>query len=507
MPNWTEQQLSAIDDRGHSLIVCAAAGSGKTAVLVERITRLVSEGCPIERMLVVTFTNAAASEMRLRIGAALTEAAAENPALGEQALALSRASISTLHRFCGNLLREHFQALGIDPAFRIGDEQECGVLSRQAMDDALYACYDVGSKAFLAADRCYKQEELAEIALGIHRFMMTRPDPWDWLARAVDACAGDAHALMEGGAIGLLLSDAALELERMRREGEATLSLCRGPGGPAHYAAVCAADVSVVDELLRAREGGYAALHAALGRVEYETLGRKTKNAVFDEAVAERVKARRDALKKDVKSLKERFGASPEEAAADIAMTHAPLRGIAELVKTYDALYTAAKRRRGIMDFNDLEHGALAALEKEEVRAALFERYRYVFVDEYQDSSAIQEAILGSFAREDGLFLVGDVKQSIYRFRQAEPSLFLQKAALYDRAENPLARRVDLQRNFRSRANVLEGVNAVFERIMKRDATEIEYDERERLIPGLPVRQDDPPLELHLIYRESDAVP
>ena len=162
MPEWTKEQKSAIEDRGGTLLVSAAAGSGKTAVLVERIVRLVREGCPIDRMLVVTFTNAAAGEMRLRIGEALGKAAREEPALGEQLMALPRASISTLHRFCGNLLRENFQALGIDPGFRIGDEQECGVLSRQAMEDAIYSCYEVGSDAFLAADRCYAQEELGE---------------------------------------------------------------------------------------------------------------------------------------------------------------------------------------------------------------------------------------------------------------------------------------------------------------------------------------------------------
>ena len=167
MPKWTEQQRDAIADRGHSLIVCAAAGSGKTAVLVERIVQLVREGCPIENMLVVTFTNAAAGEMRQRIGEALGKAAREEPALGEQVMALSRASISTLHRFCGNLLREHFQALSIDPGFRIGDEQECGVLSHQAMEDAMYSCYEVGSDAFLAADRCYTQEELIDVILQV----------------------------------------------------------------------------------------------------------------------------------------------------------------------------------------------------------------------------------------------------------------------------------------------------------------------------------------------------
>ena len=500
MPNWTQQQMDAIADRGHSLIVCAAAGSGKTAVLVERIVQLVCEGCPVDAMLVVTFTNAAAGEMRQRIGDALSRAAQERPELAEQVMALSRASISTLHRFCGNLLREHFEALGIDPAFRIGDEQECGVLARQAMEDALYACYEVASEAFMAADNCYTQEELAELAQGVHRFMMTRPDPWAWLERAVESCACSARALEESEAVRLLLSDALEQLAQLRTDAESTHALCTGEGGPAHYAAACAEDLALIDTLGDAAKAGYSALRAALYGAAFSTLGRKKKGDLFDEDIADQVKKRRDTLKKAVAALKETFSATMDEAAEDMRLTQQPLEGIAELVRTYDALYTAAKRQRGVLDFNDLEHGALAALQSEGVRQALHARYRYVFIDEYQDSSAIQEAIVSSFAREDGLFLVGDVKQSIYRFRQAEPSLFLEKAARYDRADELLARRIDLQRNFRSRANVLHGVNAVFERIMRADVTEIEYDAREMLIPGLEMPGEDAPVELHLLY-------
>ena len=500
MPNWTQQQMDAIADRGHSLIVCAAAGSGKTAVLVERIVQLVCEGCPVDAMLVVTFTNAAAGEMRQRIGEALSRAAQERPELSEQVMALSRASISTLHRFCGNLLREHFEALGIDPAFRIGDEQECGVLARQAMEDALYACYEVSSEAFMAADNCYTQEELAELAQGVHRFMMTRPDPWAWLERAVESCACGAQALEESDAVRLLLSDAGEQLAQLRADAEKTHALCGGEGGPAHYAAACAEDLALIDTLRDAAGAGYTPLRAALYGAVFCTLGRKKKGDLFDEDIADQVKKRRDTLKKAVAALKETFAATMDEAAEDMLLTQKPLEGVAELVRTYDTLYTAAKRQRGVLDFNDLEHGALAALLSEGVRQALRARYRYVFIDEYQDSSAIQEAIIGSFAREDGLFLVGDVKQSIYRFRQAEPSLFLEKAARYDRADEPAARRIDLQRNFRSRANVLHGVNAVFARIMRADVTEIEYDAREMLIPGLELPGEDAPVELHLVY-------
>ena len=505
MPNWTSEQQDAITDRGHSLIVCAAAGSGKTAVLVERIVRLICEGCPVERMLVVTFTNAAASEMRQRIGDALGRAAAENPALAGQLMALPRASISTLHRFCGNLLREHFHALGIDPAFRIADEQECTVLARQAMEDALYACYDTADPDFMAADACYTQEEMTEIAESIYAYMMTRPDPWAFLDRAIDRLGASADALEDSDAVHILLESAGAQLRTLRADALATLALCRGEGGPMHYEAAAAEDVSLTDDLSDAASRGYTALAQALSGASFAALGRKRKGDVFSEDVAEAVKARREALKKAVKSLAAQFPPSLDDAAADLRLTQAPLRGLAVLLRTFDALYSAARRQRGVMSFSDLEHLALAALRSEDVRHALREQYRYVFVDEYQDSSAIQEAILGSFAREDGQFCVGDVKQSIYRFRQAEPALFLNKAARYDRADEPLARRIDLQRNFRSRANVLEGVNAVFGMIMRADVTEIGYDERERLIPGLPPREDDPPLELHILYRAADG--
>lgn len=504
MPKWTQQQQDAIEDRGHSLIVCAAAGSGKTAVLVERIVQLVREGCPVDRMLVVTFTNAAAGEMRLRIGEALGKAAREDPALGEELMALPRASISTLHRFCGSLLRENFQALGIDPGFRIGDEQECGVLSRQAMEDAIYSCYEVGNDAFLAADRCYEQEELEELAFSLHRFMMTRPDPWAFLERARKGLRIDGQTLEASPAAELLAQSAQKRLLNLAESARRTLELCLGVNGPAHYAAACEADVHLAEDLASQAEAGYTVLHIATHDILFATLGRKKKTDVFDEDIADRVKARRDAFKKAIGDVQTAFAFNPDDAAEDIAMTAVPLDGLAELVKTYDTLYAAAKRQRGLMDFNDLEHSALKALKRPEVRDALNKQYRYVFIDEYQDSSAIQEAIIGSFAREDGLFLVGDVKQSIYRFRQAEPALFLEKAKRFDLEERELERRIDLQKNFRSRANVLEAANAVFSRIMRADETEIEYDEREKLFCGLPAREDDPPVELHILYQNGD---
>ncbi|MFR2150116.1 MAG: UvrD-helicase domain-containing protein [Christensenellales bacterium] len=311
------------------------------------------------------------------------------------------------------------------------------------------------------------------------------------------------EAFEQSPAARLLADFAGRRLERLCANARRRWRSAR-ENGPLHYAAACGTDVRLTADLAAAAAEGYTALHDALHGVTFAALGRKKKTDLFDEDIADRVKARRDALKKAVGELQTAFGLTMAEAAADIRMTAAPLDGLAELAKTYDTLYTAAKRQRGLMDFDDLEHSALAALELPEVRSALRERYRYVFIDEYQDSSAIQEAIVGSFAREDGLFLVGDVKQSIYRFRQAEPSLFLQKAARFDLPERELERRIDLQKNFRSRANVLEAANAVFGRIMRAEETEIEYDEREKLFCGLPAREDDPPVELHVLYQPGE---
>ena len=516
MPNWTEQQLDAIGDRGHSLIVCAAAGSGKTAVLTQRITELVREGTPLSAMLIVTFTRAAAGEMRGRIASALRAAAdaekgeARAFLLG-QSFSVGQAQISTLHSFCGSVLREHFGALPVDPGFRIGDDQECGVLRAQAMEDALYGCYEAESEAFLAADRRFPEEDLAGMARRLADFASQQPDPGAWIGRALSSLQGTDERLLSSGAVRVLTREAAARLSGAEREAEKTLELCGGDVPPA-YADACSSDLRLVRGLLAAaREGGYAELHAACAGLEFKASGGGVSLArlpagrkPMDRALADGIRARRKALGARLGKCLAPFSAPPEDAAADIRATALPLAGVAELAGAYTALYRAAKRRRGILDFDDLEREALSALTGEDpaVRRALARRYRYVFVDEYQDSSAVQEAILSSFARlehDDALFQVGDVKQSIYRFRRAEPSLFRNKAALYAGDGTPWARRIDLNRNFRSRANILAGVNAVFGTLMYGDVTEIDYDARERLYPGLPERQDDPPLELHVL--------
>lgn len=496
---WTREQQDAIDARGGSLLVAAAAGSGKTAVLTQRILALCREGASVDRMLVVTFTNAAAAEMRARILAAFSaEADAGDPAFAEQAALVERADICTLHRFCIGVLREHFQAAGVDPSFRLGDEAAVQVLRESALADAIDARYESGDPDFLALTERMTDEEVAAAADALYAFLLSRADPWPWLDRAVDAYAADPEGVARSPAAALLLSQARALLAQAQRLLEQYAPIA---AFSAAHEALCAQDAAVLDALCRACDEGLGALREAMDAVSFARLptGKAAREAL-DEAQTAALREARDAMKATVqKKLGGLLEFSPEQAAQDMASMQPALRGLRTLVRTYDALFAAAKAERNTLDFHDLEHKALAALASDAVAQSLRAHYDFIFVDEYQDSSAIQEALLSRVTRGDNLFFVGDVKQSIYRFRQADPSLFLEKYARFSPEPGAPERRIDLNRNFRSRKNVLEAVNAVFAYCMRADETEIEYDAAARLYPGLRHPDEDPPVELHLL--------
>lgn len=495
---WTPQQQAAIDARGSDLLVAAAAGSGKTAVLVERICSLAREGTPIERMLIVTFTNAAAAEMRARISDAFEVAGALGDAfLAQQSMHIERASISTLHRFCITVLRTHFQAAGVDPSFRTGDESETQVLRESAMQDAIDACFESGDANFTRLCDCFRDEQLPELAFSVYRFIMSRPDPWAWLDASIDACQTDAQTLGESIWVRTLLKSARLRLEGTYALLEQMQRIVNHSSGPTGYDTIVQSDYECLDALLEAAQSGYNALHDALAAVKYQTLPRKS--GADDPSLADSFKKLRESLKKAVKSLAEDFAPTLCESAEDISSMTSVLRGLETLLRTFSALYTALKSQRNLLDYNDLEHLALRALEDDAVAEALREQYAYIFVDEYQDSNAIQEALLSRIAHPGGLFFVGDVKQSIYGFRQAEPSLFLGKYARFSSTENAPERKIDLNQNFRSRKNILASVNAVFAQCMRARVTDIEYDAQAMLYPGLVHEDQDPPTQMILL--------
>ncbi|HEY8394634.1 MAG TPA: UvrD-helicase domain-containing protein [Thermaerobacter sp.] len=543
---WTPAQRDAIYLRGRNLLVSAAAGAGKTSVLVERvIQRILDPHDPvdIDRLLVVTFTEAAAAEMRDRIRDRLERAIAERPAdrrLRRQLALLGRASISTLHSFCLRVVRQYFFRLGLDPAMRVLSEHEAHLLEQEVLEELFERRYAEADEGFLGLVECYggrADERLRELVLHLHRLAYSQPWPEAWLERLAGRFSDTRERPVEESpwfvparqALGRYLDRLALRLER-------AAALCRRPGWPAELEPLLEQDAARLRDLARRLDdldwdGIVRELAAA------NTWGRMPSLRGLDEAQKarkEQVQRLRDGVKGRLRELVEGiFGRPAADVAADAARL-APLAGaLVELVQDFDRALTSAKQERGLLDFSDMERYALrllldpaarpGELRPSDVAREFRRRFDEVLVDEYQDINQVQDAILRLVAREgsDGdpnLFMVGDVKQSIYRFRQAEPGLFLAKYHAFAPARDPAGSRaeapgtrIELNANFRSRPSVVHAVNFVFRQIMTPALGGLAYDESAALVPaaGYPPPDGDlaatageAPVEVHLIERE-----
>jgi len=487
MPNWTGDQREAIEARGRNLLLAAAAGSGKTTVLVERVATLLQEGADVRSMLIVTFTRAAAADMRSGLIRRLNALAETDPRFRQQAEYAEFASISTIHSFCTDLLRAYFQTADVDPAFRIADSTEASVLRAKALDAAMNEAYARESEEHLALTAGRSPEEVSALALRMHSFLMERPDPWGWLEeKTAQLERGEDHfspALCH--AAGRVLKDA-------KSVAEYLYDLCQTRERLEPYIKTCESDLSLIESLM---EMEYAPLQAALKKPSFAR--KPSVKGMKDDPDGQLYDQLRDQMKELVKKAAKCLPVELSGALSDLPGCAKELRGLTEIVRALDEEYTRLKDEKSLLTFTDLERRALHVLKDETIRQAVREKYEYVFVDEYQDVSDVQEAILSAAARENGLFSVGDVKQSIYRFRHAEPTLFMGKYAAYRRDEG--GRLIVLNRNFRSRKTVLDYTNCVFERAMRGGDSEIEYDDAARLYPGASFEGDDPPVELHLI--------
>lgn len=481
MPKWTAEQSRAIAADG-DILVSAGAGSGKTAVLTERIVRLVREGMDVKELLCVTFTTAAANEMRKRIERALFLAAAacENEAdaarLNEAARGCAGASISTLHAFCTQILRRHFNEAGLDPAFRVADESETALMRDEVWDDLCEARLSVGEGGFSSFLEAMGSDAAAFDAVSeLYDFCRSQPDPFGFLERAqrkYDTCADALEASEEAA---LLVS----RTQRNIRHKTAALA--------AHMAALaeeCPAAAAFIDvELVHARsiaaQQAPAALRSALATGPHPPNSRISWKGCPD-ALKQSADAARGALKAALKKEAAQWVRGMDREAWLIAK-QAPL--IAELcaaVRDFSGKFADLKRERSVIDYGDMEQMSLALLQKQEIALEYQNRFCCVFMDEYQDCNAVQEEILHAIANPGALFLVGDVKQSIYRFRLAEPRLFIRRYMNYANPENGC--RIDLNANFRSAPGVIDAVNGVFSRLMDEEAAELDYDESARLI-------------------------
>lgn len=514
MPKWTAQQQTAIDARGCNLLVAAAAGSGKTAVLVERILQLIlQDGVDIDRLLVVTFTNAAAGEMRERIGSALARAIDEggqkNQHLRQQLNLLSKASISTLHSFCISVIRKYFHVINLDPGFRIGDETECNLMKLEVIEDLFEEEYEKGSDAFLGLVERFggsKQDtDLQNLVIRLHTFIQSKPFPQQWLEKRIQDFAEDSKQMENSPWCQTLLVTIQMEIQGIIDLLKDALSLCRRPNGPFPYEYNLSDDIIQMEEMLTFAAGNnLKACSDAYERVKFTTLKRCSKDV--DESLKQRVRDLREKAKDGFKKLGGGLLASGlDQSMEQLHELYPYMQYLSDLVIKFDRKFKGQKQEKGIVDFNDLEHDTLEILQHVEAAEELQQKYDYIFIDEYQDSNLVQETILSYVCRGDNLFMVGDVKQSIYRFRLADPTIFLDKYNSYLTEEGAGNRRVDLNQNFRSRSNILEGVNYLFENMMSSSFGELEYDDKAALFPGLdmPSEQENE-LELHLIEKELD---
>lgn len=489
---WTEKQYDAITSRGESLLVSAAAGSGKTSVLVERVTRLILEDrVPLERMLIVTFTNAAAAEMRERIFRSISDRL-KDPALEEhhrrflrrQLNSMGRSHISTFHKFALDIIHEYYQIIDIDPRLAICDPAKQELFASAAMEelfDSRFAAHDEAFLAFMDAYSGSRSDENAKNMIqSFHTFLQSLPDPEKWVAELMEKGLEDPVPYEEYCAsMAVSLLNTALGFtEAAAEQTEDLPKLCE-------KLKIEYADLELVRDIFL--QGGLEEACSAL-----EGFKRQTLRASKDEAPAwaqkkETVAAFRDSAKKPLDELKKLLADySRESFAAQQKALEPFVRELAELCFEFDRLYAGRKKKAGTVDFSDIEHFALRILKDEKVAAEYRDSFDWIFVDEYQDSNLVQESLISAISRPDNLFMVGDVKQSIYKFRLAEPEIFIGKYQRIKSGGLAGSRVIDLSSNFRSKAPVIALVNYVFERLMTRDNSGMAYDEDARLIEGAP---------------------
>lgn len=517
MPKWTEAQNDAIVSRDCNLLVSAAAGSGKTAVLVERIIRLIIEDkVDIDRMLIVTFTNAAAGEMRERILQALAEEIEKGNSneqhLRRQITLLNRASITTVHSFCISVVRRNFHLIGIDPTFRIGDSTELKVIIQEVLEEVLESEYEKGDENFISLVESFggnkNDLKLEELILKIYFFIQSKPKPYEWLRESVDKFSMLKEELEDSEWIKTIKDNIKIELSGAKDLINEALRVANGINGPIEYAEALNSDLNNVYDLENTLyKYDIEEFGKKLSSITHERLKRVSKDV--DEALKKEAQKLRDKYKEVIeKSLKAGiFSKGVDKYLAEINYLFPAMDYLYELIQSFSKLYSEKKLEKGILDFNDLEHYTLKILENEEIREEFRKKFDHIFVDEYQDSNIVQETILNQIKRDNNMFFVGDVKQSIYRFRLADPSLFLDKYNSYFRNENSFDKRIDLSQNFRSREEILQGINYVFKNIMSADLGEVEYDENASLYKGADYEPAvDSPIELNIIEKEVEEL-
>ena len=573
---WTKEQEQVIKLRNRNILVSAAAGSGKTAVLVQRILEKVMDPdhpVDIDRLLIMTFTRAAAGEMRERIANALENALYENPDnehLQRQTTLIHTAQITTIDGFCAYVIRNYFHLIGLDPGYRTGEEGELKLLKEDVMKELMENYYAKDSGKFKYFIECYASgktdDGIKELIYSLYNAAMSNPYPDSWLEKCIDCYRNtDLESIKVSEWMKLLWKNVAKDLDQAKTLIEEARELCFVPGGPYLYDDALGSDLLLIcDAKEKAEAGDFDGVGALLGSPSFARLSTKKPKEPVDDTLKEQVKTIRESAKGILKEIGTRyFTVKEEELPLLLSSCLEPVEMLVELTREFIRLYGEKKREKNILDFTDMEHFALEILVEREVSdthnesgisqrgknafageetgcqmgenslekkekapegqesvyhmsAAARElslKYDEVMVDEYQDSNLVQEMITNCVSGwADGrknIFMVGDVKQSIYRFRLARPELFMEKYKQYSLTDSD-EQRIDLHKNFRSRSRVLDSANFIFRQIMGEDLGGIAYDEAAALYPGAEFpdgnREEFLPTEVLLVEKDSEEL-
>ena len=494
MMKWNERQQQVLDTNDKNMLVSAAAGSGKTAVLVEKIKNLIiDKGVDVTELLVVTFTRAAASEMKEKIIRAMNKAAQEDPekadALRRQIENIGRAQISTYDSFAKDVVSKYFYIIDVDPGLRMADEHESSILKAEAMDQTFEEIYEEDDPDVMGFMDAYQQASsdstMKEDLISIYDQLRKMPEGISWLADCIERDPAELkRTAMELAKIDLrealaMLDSAAKTLEE---------------GGYENQAALLSGEADYVRGVLASEEdsiiNGISGHKDAFGTLRYS---KDEKARAEEDGTFANVKSLRDGAKKIIKGLAGELGDLGERV-DEVRRTLPYQKVLLTILERYEEVYRQKKMDKGVMDFDDSSHYALEILENEDVAAEYRDRFRYIFIDEYQDSNYLQEALISKIKRDDNLFMVGDIKQSIYGFRHAEPDIFKKRSEVYSSAEDVNSTKIDLNANYRSKAEIIDSVNEVFEGLMDG------YDEDAALVKGDPYDGEiSYPTELHII--------
>lgn len=535
---WTPEQESAIMSPKDSnlgaqtLLVAAAAGSGKTAVLVERIiTRLKDMENPlsVQELMVVTFTKAAAAEMSARIGVALAKAMestddkALQARLERQLNLLPSAHISTLHSFCQWVIRSYFYKLDIPPTARIGNEAEMALLKQEVLENLLKEAYEHNTYGIFDLSDFFSDDKsdagLQDKVLSLYEFAMSQSNPDGWMRHAVEpykaAQEQDLRDTLWGRA---MWDDQQAEINRIADRIEQMEPLLESPVGPKKWDKVYQEQLAALAQLKGAQTWSdmvdVCRNLDTFTKANFTSLGKALEKGEVDGALADEFKSLGSQNKDSLKGMKNGLFHIDESVLQQQFKDQYPLiHNLVELTIAFHKAYDEAKKEQGIMDFSDLEHLCLALLvepgteddpQPSEVALELQDTFKEIMVDEYQDTNGVQETIINLISRVDNRFYVGDVKQAIYSFRMADSSLFMNKYNTYGLMNDAVERRIDLAKNFRSHENILTTTNFIFYQIMTQEAAELDYGEKESLIPGRIVEEAPSDwvggaVELHLL--------